>query len=79
MEIIITYEGPPDLTLDRKIQEALEGIGAQWAVKSVDQGKTTMSFNLRHESDPLPSGTSRGCLSDFDLSNTIISDAQSGG
>jgi hypothetical protein len=46
MEIIITYEGPPDLTLDRKIQEALEGIGAQWAVKSVDRRKTMMSFNL---------------------------------
>jgi hypothetical protein len=46
MELTVTYEGPPDLALDRKIQEALASIGAQWAVKSVDRRKTMMSFNL---------------------------------
>jgi hypothetical protein len=73
MELTVTYEGSPDLALDKKIQEALKGIGAQWVAKSIIRGATIMSFYLQNESDPLPSWTSRG-LSDFDLSNTIISD-----
>ena len=48
MELIVTYPGASDLTLDKKIQAALEAIGAKWAVKSVDRVKaeTRMSFNL---------------------------------
>ena len=36
MKITVTYDGPLDMELDKKIQKAMESIGCKWYAQGTD-------------------------------------------
>jgi len=48
-KILVTYQGPLDMELDKKIKVALEGIGAEWTGQGTDLTTNVrdISFDLK--------------------------------